>query len=676
MQAPAIESRDRAPLQRLGAVALCALAGGSLIYLSFNAGGYFPTAPALVAFVLCQALLVRTLLAERPFEGFSRTLAVPLAALTLYGAWQLASTLWSHATARALDEFDDTLLYALALALSGSVRLTLTRLRVLTRIVALALVAVCLAGLLSRVLPHLWPTASDFFVDRLNYPLTYWNGVGMVAAVAVILGVHLSADPDEPRSVRVLAAGALPAVGATLLFTFSRGALAAAVLGVVAYCLLTRLHTLPATLLAVAAPIAIALHSAWDATLLASKDPTSAGAISQGHHVAAVIAGCTVGALVLRAALLLLDRRIGTLGAVLAPPSLRVRAGIGAGAAAIVVVVALALGAAGAVHREYNDFLKVQLHSHLSNTRERLTEPSNDGRTPLWEVALKVYRSDKLHGTGAGTYQQFYARYRNERAYVTDAHSLYLQALAELGLVGLVLIVTVIGGLLVGLGTRIRGPGRALYAALFAVVLASALHQGIDWDWQMPAVTLPVFILGGLALARVRDGRVGMRGLFAPRSVVALGWLVIAVTPVLVGISYARLQNAGKALAQNNCVAAKRDALSSLSLLAERPESYAIIGVCDLRQGFASAAISAMAQAVHYEPNSWEDEYWLAIARAGAGVDPFGALHRAIALNPLEPMLKDAELKLRAGGPTHWESLAVPLSQSALTSGKIAIASL
>jgi hypothetical protein len=234
----------------------------------------------------------------------------------------------------------------------------------------------------------------------------------------------------------------------------------------------------------------------------------------------------------------------------------------------------------------------------------------------------------------------------------------------------------VIGGLLVGLATRIRGPGRAIYAALFAVVLVSALHQGIDWDWQMPAVTLPLFILGGLALARARDGRVGMRGLFAPRSVIALGWLVVAVTPVLVGISYERLQNAGKALAQNDCVSAKRDALSSLSLLAERPEPYAIIGVCDLRQGFATASIGAMEQAVHYEPNSWEEQYWLAIARAGAGVDPFGALHRAIELNPLEPMLKDAARRLHEGGPAHWESLALPLSQSALASGKIAIASL
>jgi len=676
VEAPAAVSCSHAPLERIGALALCLLAGGSLIYLSFNAGGYFPTAPAFVTIVLCQALVLRTALADRPFEGFSRALAAPLAALVLYGAWQLASALWSHATARALDEYDRTLLYALALVLFGSLRLTLARLRTLTRTVAVALAAVCMAGLISRMLPHLWPTANAFFVSRLNYPLTYWNAEGMVAAIALILGLHLSADPAEPRTVRVLAATALPAIAATLLLTFSRGALAVAVIGLLVYCVLTRVHTLPATLLAVAAPVAIALRAAWDATLLASNDPTTPRAVAQGHHVAVVVGACMLAAGLLRALLLRLDRRMATLRPVVAPPPRRVRAGLASACAAVVLVVALALGAGGFAHREYEGFLKVHPAAHPANTRERLSDPANDGRLPLWEVALRIYRTEKLHGTGAGTYQQYYARYRTEASYVTDAHSLYLQSLAELGLAGIALIAVVVGGLLAGVASRIRGPGRALYAALFAVALAWALHQALDWDWQMPAVTLGLFILAGLALARPRDGKPGMRGLPAARSIVALGWLVLAVAPLLVGLSYARLQSAGAALKRNDCPTAKRDALSSLSLSAVRPQSYAIIGVCDLRQGFAPAAVSAMAKAVAYEPNSWEDEYWLAVARAGAGTDPLPALRRAIALNPREPLLRQASRELRAGGPERWEGLAPALSETALRSGKFTIASL
>ena len=69
-------------------------------------------------------------------------------------------------------------------------------------------------------------------------------------------------------------------------------------------------------------------------------------------------------------------------------------------------------------------------------------------------------------------------------------------------MVGFVLILVVVFGILIGLAARIRGPGRSLYAALFAVTLAWAIHQAVDWDWQMPAVTLGVFMLAGLALAR------------------------------------------------------------------------------------------------------------------------------------------------------------------------------
>ncbi|HEV2999050.1 MAG TPA: hypothetical protein VGX16_08070, partial [Solirubrobacteraceae bacterium] len=220
-------------LERVGLGALILLAPAAILYLSFNAGGYFPSAPAFVAVVLAQALLLRTMLAERPFEGFDRTLAIPLAGLALYTGWELASALWSHATARTLDSFDRALLYLLAFTLYGSLRRTRARMDWIVRAVMAGLTAVCLAGLLSRVLPHLWPTSHNFFFDRLNYPLTYWNAEGMLAAIALILGFHLGAERAEHWSVRVLACAALPAIAATLLLTFSRGALGAAAIGLV-----------------------------------------------------------------------------------------------------------------------------------------------------------------------------------------------------------------------------------------------------------------------------------------------------------------------------------------------------------------------------------------------------------------------------------------------------------
>jgi hypothetical protein len=673
---PAATAGRRVPWERIGLGAIVLLAPAAVVYLSFKAGGYFPSAPAFVAIVLAQALVLRTTLAERPFEGFSRALGLPLAALTLYAAWELASALWSHATARTLDAYDRTLLYVLALALFGSLRYTRARASWLVRALFAGLVAVCLAGLTSRVLPHAWPTTAGFFANRLNYPLTYWNAEGMVAAMALILGFHLTADRREHAAVRVLAAAALPAVGATLLLTFSRGSLGVAAIGLLSYCLLTRVSTLPAALLATVPTTAVAMRSAWDATVLATDNATGPQAISQGHHVAAVVAACMAAAALARALLLLLDRRIAAARVVRSPPPRRVRTGIAAGLAAAALLLALALGGAGVASRGYDKFVHGTSEPKVAQTRERLSDPANNGRLPLWRVALDIYRTQPLRGTGAGTYQQYYPRYRSEAAYVSDAHSLYLQSLAELGVIGFALIVLVVGGILVGLALRIRGPDRGLYAALFAVVLGWSVHQAVDWDWQMPAVTLVVFILAGLALARPRDGGAGLRGLPASRPAVALGWLVLAIAPLLIGTSYARLQNAGRALAQGECASAKRDALSSLSLSAARPQAYALVGVCDLRQGFAPAAVTAMAKATAYELQSWENFYWLAVARAAAGQNPRAAMRRALALNPLEALLKNAARRLAVGGPRQWEALAPRLRREALASGKFAVTSL
>jgi hypothetical protein len=663
-------------LELLGWIGLILLGPAALIYLAFNAGGYFPSSTGLVTIVFAQALVLRTTLAARPFEGFDRTLAIPLVGLTLYGAFQLASALWAHATAHVLDSFSRTLLYVLALVLFGSVRYTRERIGWLLRAVVAGLAAVCLIGLISRVLPHTWPTASSFFADRLNYPLTYWNAEGIVAAIVLILGFHLSADRDEHWSVRVIAAAVLPAAAATLLLTFSRGAMGTAVIGLLAYCLLTRFSTLPTALLAIAAPVAIALHSAWDATALATAHPTSPAGVSQGHHVAVVVAACMIGAGLLRALLLLADRKIAGAALVQNPPRRAVRLSLGVGAGVVVLVLGLAAGGGGFAHREYDKFVHGTSEPRVAQTRDRLTDPANNGRLPLWRAALDIYDTQKLHGTGAGTYQQHYTRYRTEAGYVVDAHSLYLQSLAELGIVGFVLILIVILGILGGLAARIRGPDRAVYAALFAVSLAWAVHQAFDWDWQMPAVTLSLFILAGLALARPNDGKVGLSGLPAGRTLVALGWLVLAVGPLLVSTSYARLQRSGQELKNGECASARQEALSSLSLSAKRPQAYTIIGLCDLEQGFAQSAVPAMTQAATLEPESWEEQFWLAVARAAAGLNPHAAIGRAIELNPREAGLRNAERKLRSSDPRAWERAAPRLRREALTSGKFSITNL
>ncbi len=121
-----------------------------------------------------------------------------------------------------------------------------------------------------------------------------------------------------------------------------------------------------------------------------------------------------------------------------------------------------------------------------------LFTPAQAGdRAAYWSVARDVASTHPLGGAGAGTFAVEYARLPAAH----DAHSLYLQAAAELGAVGLLLVLAIV---LLPLGTALR----RLAAAPAAGLTVYALHAGVDWDWQMPAVTLAALALAVAALRR------------------------------------------------------------------------------------------------------------------------------------------------------------------------------
>jgi O-antigen ligase len=92
-------------------------------------------------------------------------------------------------------------------------------------------------------------------------------------------------------------------------------------------------------------------------------------------------------------------------------------------------------------------------------------------------------------------------RHRSVRANVTDAHSLYLETLAELGLVGLVLVVLVLA---VPAIAAVRVRGSPLTAGAFGAYVAFVAHLAVDWDWELPAVTLAGLFCGGLLVVLAR----------------------------------------------------------------------------------------------------------------------------------------------------------------------------
>ncbi len=639
-------------------LALLLLPGALTAYLGFNAGGFFAGGTAAVAVLICLVLVLRATLADHPIAGYAPLGALAAALLSVFALWTLLSGTWSGAPARALIEFDRAILYVLTLVLFVSIPRSTRRLQIMLWGFAAAAVGVCVVGLASRVLPDLVSAAPNIANERLSYPVTYWNALGMLATLGMLACFHVAAAERESRPARTLGAAAVPLLAVTLFFTFSRGAIAVGAIGLVVYVVLARPRGLLSAVLAVVPPSVVAVVVAYGADMLATKDPTAPSAAVQGDRVALVTAIAITVAGLLRFGLIPLDHRLSRV---------RVAAGrrrvvLAVLTASVVLVVAgtsLAIDAPGQLKRQYERFVEGQIVK-TGNARSRLTDTANNGRIDHWRVALDASRSDRLKGGGAGTYELAWARQRPFQFIVLDGHSLYLETLAELGIVGLGLLGGALLVLLGGLASRIRGPDRALYAAIFAMALAWLVRAGIDWDWEMPVITLWLFALGGAALARPLDAR-PLTGRPPPLARVVIGLLVLAIalTPALIYFSQAHLDRSVESFHRGDCPRAVDQALAATSVLSVRPEPFEILGYCDVRLGRPELALRAMEEAVERDPQTWKLRYGLALVHAVAGRDPRPAARAALRLNPREPLVRDAVKRFRTSNPREWKRRAL-----------------
>jgi hypothetical protein len=636
------------------ALMVCALT----VVLGFRAGGFYAGVTGLAALVLALGLALRVLVAGRPFAGWSGGLALASGALALYAAWTLVSVAWSQAPARALVEFDRALLYVLVLILCG---LTPTRPKDLSRLligVAAALCAICVAGLLSRLLPDVVDASPNIVSERLSFPLTYWNAMGIASTVALVLLGHLASSGAESRIVRVGAAALVPAVAVTLFLSFSRGAIWVLPVGLVAYMLLAQPRGLLTAAPAAGLPAAVAVYVAYGADALTKSDwATSAAAADEGHKLLAVVAACTVAAAVLRALGLVIDARVQRIR--VSPPRLRAaRWGVVG-----VTVVVLAIGALAADAPARVDSIRHTWEHGTSlqtaDLRDRLLSASDNGRIDHWHVATDTFAAHPLLGTGAGTYRLSWELRRTQTFQVNDAHSLYLEVLSELGVPGLVLLLVAIGTILVAGVRRLRGVERHAHAAVLAAGLVLLIHAGVDWDWEMPALFLWFFAAGGVILAARSGSERAPEPARLARLLGGLGCLLVALTPWFIAWSQGPLNDAVRAFYRGDCPTAVDAALTSSERLAVRPEPFEVIGWCDVRAGEGRLAVAALSSARDRDPDNWAYAYGLAVARAVNGQDPRPLAALATRLNPREPLARDFARRMRtAKSPARRRAIA------------------
>jgi O-antigen ligase len=447
----------------------------------FFEGLYSPQKWAPVGIVLVIAFVAGVM--ARPFTPSLPT-SVFVIALSVLALFALLSSTWAPSPERAFIEGNRIFLY---IALAGLLLVAIRDDRAATvGLVAATVGSIVVVGYLA-VEMAIGDGQQLFLGGRLHEPMAYINGQGTMLLLTFFPLLALAEHARRPALAGVGAALAALVAGVALL-TQSRGVALAGIAG-----LAVVLLAVPgrrwriAALTVVGIGVAIAARQLFD-VLPASGAPEFADVVesaSRGLLVCAAAVGLVWAAVCLAA------RHV--------PEGRRARAArawsVGLGVAAVLVVALAAANAgriASGIGHEYDAFVKLE-GSEAGPVTSRLLSGGGN-RYDYWRIAVHAWEDSPLRGGGAGAYPVAYFRERTTTEDIRQPHSLGLQALSELGLVGLILVL--IAGAAVAVAARRRllalGESRArrsLLVAALGTAVAWAVHASVDWPHLIPGVT-------------------------------------------------------------------------------------------------------------------------------------------------------------------------------------------
>lgn len=522
-------SRPVGTPRRRGATPGATLAvAGVLCFVTFVAGGGLNLSP------MTTVEMALTIASGAIVAG--AVLLAPAGAPT-YGLWSVGlllaftaltglSVVWSVAPDNSWQDAGRMLAYSGVFAAAVAlVRVAPGGWRALLGGTILAAVAVCGYALLTKALPDRLD-ATDTYA-RLHEPYGYWNAIGLTAAMGAIGCLWLGARRAGHALLSALAYPAMGLMLVTLMLAYSRGALAALAVGVIAWLCLVPLRLRGARVLIVggigAAPVV-----AWDFTrhALSSDGIALAARTTAGHQLGVLIAAMLV-------VLSIAGIAIGFFGDRRAP-SATTRRGVSVALIALLVLAAIALvGGLAASRRGLTGTISHDLSSltnpnaRVPNTPGRLTAISSV-RARYWNEALKAFKAHPGLGVGAAGFQTARLRYRTETLDVKHAHGYIVQTLADLGLVGLAITLALLAAWMAAAGRathpldrrwKLRRARRRVSIAwrnaplsytperigmltMLCVAVVFGVHSFADWTWYVPGDACVALLCAGWLAGR------------------------------------------------------------------------------------------------------------------------------------------------------------------------------
>jgi hypothetical protein len=623
-----------------GAVAAPLLGFALVVYLGLEGGGYDPLVHDQAGIAIWWIVLLGVLVGALPRRELSPIGWLALGLLGAFAAWTAFSLIWTESPDRTSAELARmaTYLGVLVLALfvcdAGGARRTIGA-------VGAGIAVISIVALLSRLHPAWFPEAdqtAQFLSggrDRLSFPLNYWNALAGLIAIGLPLVLEL-ASRAKAIPLRALAAALLPAMALAAFLTLSRSGIAAAIVALALFLALTSDRLGKALTLLPAAGGSAILIAAADRRDAFQEGLLNAAAHQQGDEMVPIVLGVCLAVGAIQAGIsFALQKGMRPRRTF---PSRR-QAGIAAGTGLVVALIALA--AIDAPGRASDAWAEFKQEGGPGDGTERLTSFAGQSRYQLWGSALDQNATKPLTGTGPGTFEFWWAREGDEEETVRDAHSLYMQTLGELGVVGLALL----AGFLLTLFAagarrllRLDDPDRPMYAAAIAGSAAFCITATFDWMWQIPVLPVALLLLAAVLLAPARISA-ATRGVLAklPLRLAVVAVAVAAVVAIAIPLASTSLVRESEANVREGdligALEAARDA-QSVQPGAATPRLQQALVLEEM--GALRAAVAAARAATERESTNWRT--WLVLARIEAALGEAGQAvrdyRRAKSLNP------------------------------------------
>ena len=596
---------------------LALVAGLPVLGLGFAQGGYFATAWGWAALVFLWCTAVALVVRQTIRVGVLDVVSLGGAAGLL--TWIVLSATWSASPSESALDAQRVLVYLAALA---ALVLVADRRSVGWLLGGLlsAIVVVCGYGLATRLFPGTFGISQPLGQYRLAEPIGYWNSLGLLAAMGAVLALALAAS-GSPR--RRAVAGAMPVILLpTLYFTFGRAAWVALAVGLVTVVSIARGRRRAV----IAAGAVVAPWTAL-AVLAAARSPALTTAGAPLEEVAGAGARLAVGIVLLAAGAAIttvLQPRVERALAALPVPRVRRRAVGAALVAAATIAIAASVAIAGGpkdVIGSLGDRFSTPPAPTGGQLDSRLFSLYGEGRAAVWRVAADAAVADPVTGIGAGAFEQEWLAHRPRPQAFRDVHNLYLEALVELGVIGLALLLVMVVPAIVA---ALRAREHALAPAAAGGLACYLAHAAFDWDWEMPAVTVPALVCAVAALALAR-----------PVDAPMLRWPAraagLAVTAALAAAAIVGLVGNGAVgasidgLRTGDYGRAEREAAQATRWAPWSADPWRWSGEARLAQGKTTAARRSFEEALQRQPRDWA--LWYGVALASRGRTAAGRSH-------------------------------------------------